>query len=512
MTKFSSKAKAILFAVLLAVVSVFLFTGCGETSETPLNEDDLQSLQYYRKATIADDFEANSVYVTVKGAFKDLEEIFFKDFKIVEKFVNISYVDLYGGNHVPYSKNGTIPIGKAKYHHMFDIVFEEHSKEKVLKVIDLLQTLDIVLAAQANFIDEIVDFVEFSSINDPGKHEQWNIVYYGCNLLKAWDITFGSTEVKVGVMEANIDINHEDLKGRVHYGNFTPSSKADKKHGTIVAGVLGAVQNNGIGMTGVSECSMYLLNSEDFVGSINYAQKNNIKIINVSNGREYDKKHYDAIKAYDGLVIAAAGNSGYNNDYDLNKRQTIFYPASYDLPNIISVGAIDSNGNIAEVTSGEKSNYGRITVDLFAPGKSIYSTLPDNSYTSIFNRANGTSVAAPHVAGVAALIYSKCPDITASAVKSFILNNVDKLDSLQNYCVSGGKLNAYKAVNAAHTTVHPESYYFLSKEQHSIMCVECNITLRNEQHKFLLDRFSTKKKCLLCGYTIFNDFVDRLDL
>ena len=510
MTKFSSKAKAILFAVLLAVISVFSFTGCGETSETPLNEDDLQSLQYYRKATIDDDFEDNSVYVTLKGAFKDLEEISFKDIKIVEKVVHISYVDLYGGNHVPYSKNGTIPIGKAKYHHMFDIVFEEHSKEKVLQVIDLLQTLDIVLSAGANFIGYTQPI--YTPDDTDYSTKQWGLNdTYGIEIENAWDITRGSLSVKVGILEENIDMAHKDLSGRVFVGNFTPDSSEDKFHGTHIAGIIGA-EHNDIGIAGIAECQMYLLNRSKFkfADTIDYANKNGIKILNASyiytkskNGSgpsNYDafyQKHYDALNAYNGIFIAGAANDNSNND------EIKVYPACYDLPNVISVGALDKRG-----IKYPSSNFGKMSVDLFAPGDAIYSTTPNNSYHNSF----GTSMAAPFVTGVAALIYAKCPDITASAVKSFILNNVDKLDSLQNYCVSGGKLNAYKAVNAAHTTVHPESYYFLSKEQHSVMCVECNITLRNEQHKFLLDRFSTKKKCLLCGYTIFNDFVDRLDL
>ena len=522
MSKILKKIKLVLIVLLsLAFIPVFTGASCDKPMQTPLNEDDMATLRYYREATLDDDFEDDRVCVILKGAFKDLEEISFKDIKIVEKAVRISYVDLYNGEIIPYSKDGKIHFGKAKFHHMFRIVLAEHSKVKVLAAIKLLEQLDMVLCAEPDFNDEIVDFVEFSSITDPDKYCQWNIRENGCNLLDAWDITFGSTDVKVGVMEKNIDINHEDLQGRVYYGNFTPSSNANKEHGTIVAGVLGAIQNNGIGMTGVAKCSMYLLSQTDFVGSINYAKQNGIKIINVSFGTSYNSKHYDAIKDYDGLVIAAAGNSNYDNDSD-TKHKSIYYPASYDLPNIISVGAIDSYGERA--VSGEQgSNYGKTTVDLFAPGQGIYSTLPDNNYTDIFNYASGTSVAAPHVAGVAALIYAKCPDITPSEVKSFILKNVDKLDTLTDLCYSGGKLNAYKALSAAHT-VHPERCTYLSKEEHQIVCDICFKLLRVEKHTFIpyIPKKSasdapnvlpaTGKLCTGCNFLLYNNGLGQIIL
>ena len=292
MSKFLKKFKVVLIVLLvLSFIPVFTGASCDNVTVTPLSEDDLASLQYYREATLDDNFEDNSVYVVLKSAFKDLEEISFKDIKIVEKVVRISYVDLYGGEIIPYSKDGKIPFGKAKFHHMFDIVFAEHSKAKVLAAINLLQKLDMVLSASANFIDEQPDFVAFSEITDPARFDQWNLDEQGCNLLKAWDITFGSTDIKVGIMEDNFDINHEDLHGRVFYGNFTPSSKDSKEHGTKVAGVLGAIQNNKTGMTGVATCTMYLLNKYDYPNSLKYAAENGIKIINASHGGSYDQKN-----------------------------------------------------------------------------------------------------------------------------------------------------------------------------------------------------------------------------
>lgn len=503
MVKLNKSVKVILLVLLvLALMPLFTGSSCNKTTKTELSEEDKKSLEYYREATIDDDFEDNSVYVALKSAFKDLEEISFKDLEIVEKVAHIAYIDLYTST-VPYSKDGKIPLGKCKIRHMFDIVLEEHSKEKVLKVCELLNSLDMVLSAEPNFINDYEDFLMPS---DPDRWYQWNMYDYGCNLQQAWDITTGSTDVKVGIMESNIDMSHEDLDGRVFKGNFTPSSSANKEHGTAVAGILGAIHNE-IGIAGVAACSMYLLNRNDISGSLKYAAENGIKIINASFGISYSQKDYDAIAAYDGLFIAAAGNSHNNND--INR----IYPASYDLPNIISVGAIDRNGDRAVVDEENGSNYGKTSVDLFAPGKEIYTTLPKDNY----GRKSGTSMAAPHVAGVAALIYSLCPNITASEVKSYIINNVrknvdGKVLDLEDYCVTGGILDAYAAVSSARAE-HTETYKFKSKTEHSVMCAGCDKTLYVEKHNFTTNFILgplLPRKCTKCGYTVYDEFADRL--
>ncbi len=162
MYKFLNKFKAVLI-VLLAMSFIFLFTGasCDKSYdepvvETPLSADDLQSLKYHREPTMEDNFHDNRVCVTLKSAFNYLEEISFKDFKIVEKVSPISYADLYT-SQIPYSKDGAIPLGEAKYHHMFRIILEKHSKEAVLEACKLLETLDMVLCAEPDYILDFVD-------------------------------------------------------------------------------------------------------------------------------------------------------------------------------------------------------------------------------------------------------------------------------------------------------------------------------------------------------------------
>jgi hypothetical protein len=161
----------------------------------------------------------------------------------------------------------------------------------------------------------------------------------------------------------------------------------------------------------------------------------NVRVLNNSwGGPGYLSSLYTAIQntASAGIVfVAAAGNSGTGNDAAPN------YPASYDVPNVISVAATDHNDQLASF-----SNYGATSVDLAAPGVSILSTLPNNDY-SFFS---GTSMAAPHVSGAAALAFSYRPTATYSQVRTAILNGVDVVSSLNGRVATSGRLNAFKTL------------------------------------------------------------------
>ena len=152
------KILSVLIALISTICIAFSFGGCGKTV-TELSEDDLDIMRYYQEPTLDMNFKDNEVGVILKSAFKDLEEISFKDIKIVKKVSKISYVDLYT-KQIPYSKDGTIPLNKRETNHMFDIVLEEHSKEKVLKVCELLNSLDMVLVAEPEYIYDYVDEYE----------------------------------------------------------------------------------------------------------------------------------------------------------------------------------------------------------------------------------------------------------------------------------------------------------------------------------------------------------------
>ena len=143
--------------------------------------------------------------------------------------------------------------------------------------------------------------------------------------------------------------------------------------------------------------------------------------------------------------MCSAGNDGVDTDVNT------YYPAGYDSDNIIVVGSLDST----LTNKRTDSNYGATGVDVFAPGTSVYTTANDGDYDTF----NCTSCAAPFVTGLAALMWEANPNLTPQKIIEIIKNNVDKPDSLNGKCTSGGKINAFKALRAAMTTSSDGTYY-----------------------------------------------------
>lgn len=292
----------------------------------------------------------------------------------------------------------------------------------------------------------------------------------------AWTVTTGSSSVVVGIVDTGIDYNHPDLaanmwsnpggKGNVVCGagthgfnsiNKTCDPMDDHDHGTHVAGTIGAVGNNNLGVTGVNwSVSLMALKfigaggygtTADAIAAINFAVQAKIDGVNVrvlSNswgGGAFSKALLDVInKANENgiLFVAAAGNDGTSNDLYPH------YPSNYASENMISVAATENRDGLAYF-----SNYGVNTVHLGAPGVSVLSTTIGNSYSYF----SGTSMATPHVAGVAALILARTPGLTTDEVKETILDSTDPIPSLAGKTRTGGRLNAARAVGA---TVPPE--------------------------------------------------------
>lgn len=297
---------------------------------------------------------------------------------------------------------------------------------------------------------------------------------------EAWDTATGSQETIVAVIDGGMDIEHPDLReniwvnpdevagnGEDDDGNgyvddvngwdfanedasvYDPDAATGKgeEHGTHVAGTIAARGDNGIGVVGVSwRASIMPLKflksgggkSSDAAEAIDYAIAEGADISNNSwGGSVYSQTLRDAISRADAvghLFVAAAGNDGANN----NKRP--YYPASYNLPNIISVASSDNRDALSSF-----SNFGASSVDLAAPGSSIVSTLPGDGYGSF----SGTSMATPHVAGVAALLEGQNPDLDDAQLKSRILGSVDKKSGLARKVATGGRLNAANALSGS---------------------------------------------------------------
>ena len=311
--------------------------------------------------------------------------------------------------------------------------------------------------------------------NDPKFNKLWGMHNTGqtggtsdadIDAPEAWDIATGSEEIVVASIDTGVDYKHEDLKDNMWMNpGEIPSNGVDddgngfvddvygwdffsddndpmdeEGHGTHTSGTIGAVGNNSKGVTGVcwhvKIMALRFLgpfggSTADAIKCIEYATMMDARLANNSWGGGGASQSL-AIAIWKGpLFIAAAGNS--NQDTDINPH----YPSSYKLPNIISVAATDHNDNRASF-----SNYGKKTVDLGAPGVSILSTLWPNTY----GYGDGTSMAAPHVAGVAALIMGMAPNLPDFLVKWLILKSVDPVPDLAGKVKTGGRLNAANAL------------------------------------------------------------------
>lgn len=256
-----------------------------------------------------------------------------------------------------------------------------------------------------------------------------------------------------------------------NYGNGNPNNRLDdESHGTHVAGIIGAERNNGKGANGVAN-NVAIMSiravpngdeyDKDIALGIRYAVDNGAKVINGSFGKSFSPKAqwvYDALKyaaEKDVLFVHAAGNDGADLDDPANPNfpndQINNGPEFAD--NVITVGALDPKYGSSLLA--RYSNYGKINVDIFAPGTDIYSTFPNNEY----EYSPGTSMAAPAVAGLAALLFSQYPDLSASQVKQIILKSglpikpkvvlggdTSKTATLETISVSGKIANAYNAL------------------------------------------------------------------
>jgi len=256
----------------------------------------------------------------------------------------------------------------------------------------------------------------------------------------------------------NIVGDDENNSNERFYGN-TDSKGPDPSHGTHVAGIIGADRKNTIGIKGVADNVLLMAvrnvpngdeRDKDVANAIRYAVDNGAKVLNMSFGKAYswDKKAVDDAVKYaiskDVLLVHAAGNDNKNldveNNFPTNKYEDGTYADSW-----LTVGASTPyNDNRLKASF---SNYGKTTVDVFAPGFGIYSTYPDQKYQD----NNGTSMASPVVAGLAALIRSYYPKLTAKQVKEIIMNSVEKSDALKDISVTGGVVNAYNALKLAAT-------------------------------------------------------------
>jgi subtilisin family serine protease len=297
------------------------------------------------------------------------------------------------------------------------------------------------------------------SPNDPSFAKQWAYLGsgdsggsdYGINVKPVWQAgAVGSRKVIVAIVDTGADYTHPDLRANLDTAdayNFdanTSNANDDNGHGTHVAGIIGAVGNNGSGVAGVNwNVTIIPIKFLDSSGSgstsngikgIEWAVKKGARVINCSwggtDGSQALKDAIDAARQAGVLVVTAAGNSSKNTDVQPE------YPSAFHLDNMITVAASDLNGRLATF-----SNYGKKTVDIAAPGVDIYSTYKGSTYKSL----SGTSMASPVVAGIAALVLSKDPNASYQSVKKAILGCGVPLSAASGTTVSGRLVSAYNS-------------------------------------------------------------------
>lgn len=270
--------------------------------------------------------------------------------------------------------------------------------------------------------------------------------------------------------------NPEDITDVVYGNGNVIGSKDDESHGTHVSGIILAKRNNGIGMNGVANNAILISvravpdgdeRDKDVALAIRYAVDNGAKVINMSFGKSWSPNPewvFEAFKyaeKHDVLLVHAAGNDGKDIDVSANWPNDTADKVNELVDNVLTVGAMSVKYN--ENMPASFSNYGQKNVDVFAPGVDIYSTFPKNEYKKI----SGTSMASPEVAGVAALVRSYYPELSASQVKHIIMNSGTEVKmevllpkgkgekvNFSTLSVSGKVLNAYNALVLADKMVN----------------------------------------------------------
>ena len=405
---------------------------------------------------------------------------------------NVQQIESVPGEYIVRLKPNVMEMNKSTLSGALGAYVKAYIPSQNIVVVKRAMFESALSGVKALALNPLVDIAEPNYIyrasrvsNDPMMGQLWGLKNLGqkdssgkvgvagmdIGVEQAWDITTGSDKVIVAVIDTGVDFNHPDLvdnlwtnEAELHgqagvdddnngviddihgFNAITGNGNAmdDQGHGSHCSGTIGAKGNDGKGIVGVNWnvriMAVKFLDAngsgtlENALKAIDYATKMGAKVMSNSwGGGGFSQTLFDSIKRSNeagALFIAAAGNESNNNDANPS------YPATYDVPNIISVAAIDNQGAKASFSS-----YGKRTVHIGAPGVNIYS-----STGGAYDSWSGTSMATPHVSGVAALVWANEPNLTAIELKQRLLQTARPIAGLKGKTKTGGLVNAFLAL------------------------------------------------------------------
>lgn len=422
-----------------------LTSGALETEE-PLTETEEK---IYSTLTLEDDFISGEIIAVMKKGEIVTEDVGTKE---TGNFFGVTgYIEELS---VEPEDCDTGLVNAENYHQILSVKIPEANKAETLAAAKIIEQSEAVLSAAPDRYFEMEPEVESVQAEGRSLSSQWGLNYI--NVSTPWSYsTTGSQTAKVGVIDSGVESTHTGLIGNLDMSlakNFTDDGLGLQDtvgHGTKVAGVIGATGNYNSIFGVCKNITLIPLKAAKYqdgkgvgkyawlAAAISYAQENGISILNYSaGGASVDTVVQNAIANYSGLLITSAGNSSQNTD----DSSTPHYPSGYTNSNVIAVASLDKDETLAA-----HSNYGATSIDLAAPGMSILTTALNNSSV----KAAGTSLAAPFVTGVVALLKSHYPNLTVAQIRTCILNGTTPLSSLSGKVVTGGVLNAEKAFKIA---------------------------------------------------------------